>query len=109
MQNKVLIKEIFQSIQGEGIYIGTNQLFIRFSRCNLNCGYCDTDFKSDLKEYTKDELVKIVNAYKNIHSISLTGGEPLIETDFLVEFLPLIKHKIYLETNGVLFEQLKKL
>lgn len=108
MQNKVLIKEIFQSIQGEGIYIGTNQLFIRFSRCNLNCGYCDTDFKSDLKEYTKDELVKIVNAYKNIHSISLTGGEPLIETDFLVEFLPLIKHKIYLETNGVLFEQLKK-
>ena len=108
MQNKVLIKEIFQSIQGEGIYVGVNQLFIRFSKCNLNCKYCDTDFKTDLREYGAEELAKIVNDYKNIHSVSLTGGEPLLDCDFLIEFLPLVNKKIYLETNGVLYENLKR-
>ncbi len=108
MQNKVFIKEMFNSIQGEGPYIGVNQLFIRFSKCNLHCNYCDTEFKSDLKEYTAEELAKAVNEYKNINSVSLTGGEPLCETDFLINFLPLVNKKIYLETNGTLFENLKK-
>ena len=38
------IKEIFESLQGEALYIGQKQIFIRFSRCNLSCAYCDTDF-----------------------------------------------------------------
>ena len=108
-QNKVFIKEIFESIQGEGPYMGENQLFIRFSNCNLNCKYCDTDFKSDLKEYTKDDLIKEINKYKHIHSISLTGGEPLINANFLKQVLPDIKQKIYLETNGTLSNELKKI
>ena len=87
MQNKVLIKEIFESIQGEGPYIGVNQLFIRFSSCNLHCEYCDTDFKTDLKEYNIEDLLCEINKYENIHSVSLTGGEPLIESDFLYELL----------------------
>lgn len=109
MTNKTLIKEIFESIQGEGPYMGANQLFIRFSKCNLHCKYCDTDFTANLKEYSAQELANIVNKYKNIHSISLTGGEPLLDVDFLVEFLPLANQKVYLETNGVLFENLKKI
>ncbi len=109
MSSEVFIKEIFESIQGEGAYIGYNQLFIRFSRCNLKCLYCDTDFKTQLKKYTPDELAFEVNEHKNIHSVSLTGGEPLIETDFLLEFLPLTDKKIYLETNGTLFENLREI
>ncbi len=108
-QTKAKIKEIFESIQGEGLYIGVNQLFIRFSSCNLHCRYCDTDFKSDLKDYTADELAKIVNDFKNIHSVSLTGGEPLTEADFLSEFLPKVNKKVYLETNGTLYESLSKI
>ena len=104
--NKVQIKEIFESIQGEGPYIGINQLFIRFSKCNLKCKYCDTDFTSKLKFYTVEELINITKDYTNIHSISLTGGEPLLEKDFLLEFLPKINKKIYLETNGTLYENL---
>ena len=109
MQNKALIKEIFSSLQGEGPYIGYNQLFIRFAKCNLKCEYCDTDFLSDLKEYSCEELTAEINKYNNFHSVSLTGGEPLLFTDFLLEFLPQIKHKIYLETNATLFENLKKI
>lgn len=106
MENRVQIKEIFESIQGEGPCIGVNQLFIRFSKCNLNCAYCDTDFRSDLKEYTVNELLEEINKYPNIHSISLTGGEPLCDSDFLFEFLQKTDKKIYLETNGILYEQL---
>ena len=109
MQNKVLIKEIFESIQGEGPYIGVNQLFIRFSSCNLNCAYCDTDFKTELKEYTIEKLIYEINKYENIHSVSLTGGEPLIETDFLSVLLKKVNKKIYLETNGTLYENLEKI
>ena len=109
MSNKVFIKEIFESIQGEGPYIGCNQLFIRFTKCNLNCKYCDTDFTSNLKKYSSKDLLKEINKYDNVHSISLTGGEPLLDVDFLKDFLPKVNKKIYLETNGTLFEELKEI
>lgn len=129
MTKEAFISEIFSSIQGEGLYIGERQLFIRFCGCNLNCDFCDTDFKK--KEFVKifDEkenltqvknplsvldLEKIVNSFlkKPYHSISLTGGEPLLYSDFLTEFLPVLKKTssslIYLETNGSLPQKLKK-
>lgn len=109
---KTYIKEIFSSIQGEGLYIGEIQTFIRFCKCNLNCKYCDTDFKKDKNstEYTPDELAQYI-LHTEIPTISLTGGEPLLETEFLSEFLPLIKShkKIYLETNGTLPHELSKI
>ena len=105
--NKVKIKEIFESIQGEGPYIGYKQLFIRFCNCNLKCNYCDTDFSSedDYKEYDAVSLANVVNNSKNIHSVSLTGGEPLLSVDFLKEFLPLINKNVYLETNATLADK----
>ena len=38
----MLVNEIFYSLQGEGYFSGTPSLFIRFSGCNLKCGFCDT-------------------------------------------------------------------
>ena len=107
---KTNINEIFSSIQGEGPVVGYKQLFIRFCDCNLNCAYCDTEFTNG-KEFTPQELFdKISTEYnlKTFHSISLTGGEPLLSVEFLKEFLPLIKGKtkIYLETNATLTKNL---
>ena len=98
------INEIFDSIQGEGLYIGCRQVFVRFCGCNLLCDYCDTEFSGG-EIYTPEELEKKINEFplKSIHSISLTGGEPLLHYEFLKEFLPLVDSKIYLETNGVLY------
>ncbi len=108
MTNKAQIKEIFTSIQGEGPYIGVKQLFIRFCGCNLCCKYCDTDFGvSNSKIYTVDELVDIVNSHKDCHSVSLTGGEPLLHIDFLKQFLPEVNIPVYLETNATLANELK--
>ncbi len=112
MSNKVIINEIFTSIQGEGLYTGLKQLFIRFGRCNLNCEYCDTDFRNSdkNKEYTVETLIEEVSKQDldTCHSVVLTGGEPLLETVFLKEFLPEIGNKkIYLETNGILYYNLQ--
>lgn len=108
---KTKINEIFSSIQGEGPVVGYKQLFIRFCGCNLHCDYCDTEFQTGI-EYTPTELLKKINSEYDLstfHSISLTGGEPLLHSEFLQEFLPLVKNKtkIYLETNATLSENLQ--
>ena len=110
-QYKAKINEIFNSIQGEGPYIGYRQLFVRFCGCNLLCDYCDTEFnQGDM--YSVSELLNKVKSFdlEHIHSVSLTGGEPLLQYEFLKDFLPEIKKtgaKIYLETNGTLTKALK--
>lgn len=109
---KAKINEIFSSIQGEGEFVGYKQLFIRFCGCNLDCNYCDTEFLKG-NEYSPSELyAKISKDYDldSYHSISLTGGEPLLHCEFLKEFLPLVQnYKIYLETNATLSENLNKI
>lgn len=117
MENKAKIKEIFSSIQGEGEYIGCKQIFIRFCACNLQCCYCDTDFyptnindKNTFFEFTPEQLADYIKQnfdLKTTHSISLTGGEPLIWADFLKEFMPKLDVKYYLETNATIDDNAK--
>lgn len=99
------IAEVFDSVQGEGIYLGEKQIFVRFFGCNLECKYCDTKLDC-FKEYEPQELLKEINLYRDTyHSISFTGGEPLLQKDFLKEILKLTFRsgfKNYLETNGTL-------
>jgi len=114
---KAKIIEMFTSIQGEGPYVGVKQLFMRFCGCNLKCDYCDTadSTSEDYIEFTPEELAENIKGFnlKSVHSISLTGGEPLLWADFLVEFLPIVKNsfkgKIYLETNSTLKNELEKI
>ena len=107
MTNKAAIKEVFASIQGEGPFIGYKQLFIRFSGCNLKCDYCDTEhLGEDVKLYTVEELVQLVNENQDCNSVSLTGGEPLLQAGFLKEFLPQASLPVYLETNATLAGEL---
>lgn len=113
MVTEAKINEIFESIQGEGLYTGCKQLFIRFCGCNLKCRYCDTDFK-DGREYSARGLYDFISENYDLdrmHSISLTGGEPLLSFEFLKEFLPLVygKTKIYLETNATLSENFEEI
>lgn len=126
------IVELFSSIQGEGKYIGYRQLFLRFSGCNLNCTYCDTIGSHDIPAYAKIEIIPGSGTFKSIpnplcidqlleaiskllvvshHSLSLTGGEPLLQSNLLQSLLPQLSKiiPIYLETNGVLYEELEVL
>lgn len=104
------IAEIFESIQGEGVYLGKKQIFVRFFGCNINCKYCDTKLDT-FREYEPEELFRELMQYeKDYHSISFTGGEPLFQKDFLRNILKITYEageKNYLETNGTLPEALR--
>ncbi|MDW7674850.1 MAG: 7-carboxy-7-deazaguanine synthase QueE [Bacillota bacterium] len=125
--------EMFSSVQGEGPFIGFRQIFIRFSRCNLNCIYCDTpnnqnnlfcvieqnpgykDFKKEPNPISMDKIIDSIRAWnpKIHHSVSFTGGEPLLEDPLsLVKLMKEIKSlqlKVFLETNGTLPERFQEL
>jgi len=104
------IAEIFKSIQGEGLYQGIDQVFVRFFGCNLGCSFCDTKLVSYEKK-TIPELLDEIGSFGSYHSLSLTGGEPLLQVDFLKDLLKLVKQrkqKVYLETNGTLPENLEE-
>lgn len=110
--HKGKINEVFSSLQGEGLYQGVKQVFVRFFDCNLDCKFCDTP-QDKFEEYSAEELCKPINTLdKDCHSISFTGGEPLLQVDFLKEILPLCRQhrkKIYLETNGTLPDALEEI
>lgn len=122
------VTEIFSSIQGEGPYVGVRQIFLRLPKCNLTCPYCDTetkvsetmrietvpgsrDFKKIENPVPLSQLLELMQTYDFSlhHSVSVTGGEPLLWTQELQTLLPFIREKrlkIYLETNGTMPNQL---
>jgi len=132
MSDQVFISEIFSSIQGEGMLAGRRQIFVRLMECNLDCRYCDTDFeKSDIGRLESkpgsgifidipqplplhrfsaifdDWRSQLPGAH---HSVSFTGGEPLLYADALEKWFPEIRKSlpIHLETNGTMHLALRR-
>jgi len=110
------ISEIFSSIQGEGIFAGEPQLFVRLCGCNLSCIYCDTknnQFTVKNLQTISDVVknIRFLNKPKNLYeTVVFTGGEPLLQVEFLKTIFPILRSegfKIYLETNGILSKELK--
>ncbi len=127
--------ECFSSIQGEGVLVGMRQAFLRFSGCNLSCSFCDTpgmtvtpkecqleltpgrrDFFAVQNPVGCDRIVSLLESWSAgwpgiHHSISVTGGEPLLHGALLQELLPKLRTilPVYLETNGTLPEALEPL
>lgn len=126
-----LLIEVFSSVQGEGVLVGYRQIFVRLAGCNLACAYCDTAFQpteSFLVEETPGAMVftaqpnpvsaagicALVSRWQQQlphHSLSLTGGEPLVQEEALRSWLPPLATllPIYLETNGTLPDRLPPL
>jgi len=104
------VAEIFESIQGEGLYFGEKQLFIRFFGCNLECVFCDTK-QEQFTEYQPNDLLKKLDSYRgDYHSVAFTGGEPLMQKEFLKRILRFTSSQgqiNYLETNGTLYRELE--
>lgn len=127
MSNKLALSEVFYSIQGEGPTCGHPAVFIRLGGCNLMCGGMGTQFTRELennatwrcdtievwmkaqsREY-KDVLTEeCITAIKNGANVVLTGGEPLMQQNTLIEFVKWLRSNvkqecyIEIETNGTI-------
>ena len=101
------ISEIFYSIEGEGIEIGRPEIFIRLAECNLRCAWCDTKYALENgKEMSIEETVQEISRYL-CKSVSITGGEPLLQKEELLEFVQRLKklnYWIQMNTNGTIFD-----
>ncbi len=117
------VKEIFYTLQGEGLRAGRPSVFCRFSGCNLwtgreedrnsaICKFCDTDFigtDGTLGGKFQDplSLAKEISSLwplnKKNRYVVLTGGEPLLQVDKpLIDALHQYDFEIALETNGTI-------
>src|SRR3989338_841069 len=128
MSSSARLIEIFSSIQGEGTLVGTPMTFIRFEQCSFGCHYCDTpesfkkhatfrveipprsaQFQTFPNPVSAETLNEILISFTDPY-IAVTGGKPVEQGDFLVSWLPTVKHrKVLLETIGVHADELKKI
>ncbi len=117
------IYEVFGSFQGEGPRLGERHAFVRFCLCNLRCAYCDTRYARTRRPRARlygggaaisvpnpvsvgavAEAVLAQEAPPGFSALSLTGGEPLMQPEFLGALLRGFsgRFKVLLETNGTL-------
>lgn len=100
------VAEHFISINGESRRAGELAHFIRFTGCNLRCGYCDT--KWALAEDAPHTIMTTAEITETVHragirNVTLTGGEPLIQkgiTELLVALTADPFYRVEIETNG---------
>lgn len=103
-QSLVRLTEIFYSIQGEGRASGRPCVFVRLSRCNLRCTWCDTtySFKGGEK-FTFDDVMAEVGKYPT-KLVEITGGEPLLQPTVhpLMTAFADAGYEVMIETSGSL-------
>jgi len=130
----ILASEVFSAIQGEAALVGERQVFVRLTGCNIRCNYCDqpealerragpcrietTAGRRDWSiEASPLAIGRVVEAVSTLwgqvphHSISLTGGEPLLQGTRVEELVKRLAEQgwpLMLETNGTLVPPLRK-
>ncbi|HUQ39172.1 MAG TPA: 7-carboxy-7-deazaguanine synthase QueE [Acidimicrobiales bacterium] len=134
MDDGLLVTEVFSAIQGEGALVGRRQVFVRLTGCPYRCAYCDQpealekragpclveqtagrrDFATVESPLPDAGIVDVVDRLWRAlphHSVSITGGEPLMQSRGLTRLLPLMAargHRLYLETSGTLVDGLAR-
>lgn len=94
------VVETFNSIQGEGRFMGVPATFVRLFGCNLKCSFCDEP------KHTQQGLVKLmteeaISKLCKQKLVIITGGEPSInDINSLIEYLQDEGHNVAVETNG---------
>lgn len=101
--------EIFASIQGEGPSAGEPCAFVRLSRCNLRCKWCDTAYTWDFTRFdrtaeqvtlSEEETAARIAALGQSRLV-ITGGEPLLQGAALARMVALLPDMaVEIETNG---------
>jgi organic radical activating enzyme len=130
----ILATEVFSAIQGEAALVGERQVFVRLTGCNIRCAYCDQPEALDLRPgpcrieqtpgrrdwqvvHSPHPIPSLVGAVERLwrllphHSVSLTGGEPLMQSHRVTELVRQVAAAgpaVMLETNGTLHHALER-
>ncbi len=95
------VNDIFDSIQGEGLYTGRLTTFIRLSGCNVKCNIkkiCDTEYNS-FDDMSENMILKKINN----KTVCITGGEPLEQDIYkLCKLLRENGHLVHIQTSGTI-------
>lgn len=76
----MLITELFTSVQGEGVRVGTPAAFVRLNRCNLRCSWCDSEYTFTRGvPMTVAQVAEAVRGFGPLPNVCITGDEPLIQ------------------------------
>lgn len=79
MYQELLINSIYKATEGEGVFIGTPQIFIRLQGCSIGCINCDSkdtwSFDQDMGRSLESILTKVT--ILGLKRVSITGGDPL--------------------------------
>ncbi|MBA7483715.1 7-carboxy-7-deazaguanine synthase [subsurface metagenome] len=99
----MIVSEIFRSLQGEGKNQGRPCTFVRLAGCNLRCAWCDTAYAREGGE--EMSLTQVLDRVwlQNGKQICITGGEPLLQQEEVLELLKkfsLHGYTVEIETNG---------
>lgn len=101
----MIVSEIFRSLQGEGKNQGRPCTFIRLAGCNLRCAWCDTPYaREGGKEMSVAQILDLIWLQNGKH-ICITGGEPLLWAEEVLELLrkfDIHGYNVEIETNGTL-------
>ena len=116
-----MVKGKIHSIETMGLVDGPGIRFVTFMQgCAIRCAYChnpDTWTTEGGQEYTPRELVDKIKRYKPYFNssgggVTFSGGEPLLQPEFLLETLKLCKEEgihTTLDTAGVGFGNYKEI
>ena len=123
MSQNYKVNELFQTIQGEGVYTGVPAIFVRLQGCDVGCAWCDTKHTWEIDPAKKSDLIlltnksnesdrwadssakEIVDEIKRLgysaNLIVITGGEPcMYDLRELTQVLHEFGFDIQLETSG---------
>jgi 7-carboxy-7-deazaguanine synthase len=102
------INEIYPTIQGEGLLVGSPCLMVRFQGCNIRCPWCDQPSALVFKRPNTDiyAILEEIRSYPYKHLV-LTGGEPLAQPNLHLLVCGLIQegYFVQIETNGTLWNE----
>ncbi len=102
MSTQYPIVEVFESIQGEGAFLGLGASFIRLAGCNLRCSWCDTKHSFDVQAASLLSVDAILGTWRFTQPlVVITGGEPTLhDLGPMVRALKKLGKYVTLETNG---------